>query len=162
MLYDFLAISIWTVFVKWIIVSVVKSISFGSKIHGTLCLYVLLITSCGVQAEAGGQLLKRVFRCYLSKFLSSWGTISSVYIRSEPSSFYLFVLGPLLKWGDVFTLGHRKWDVFIQSSNFNCCTAPGKNLCIVSPSLWSRSAPLGSTDVFQGFGDKVLTLQICL
>ena len=57
---------------------------------------------------------------------------------------------------------HRKWDVFTQGSNFNCCTAPGKNLCIAPSSLWSRSAPRGSTDVFQGFDNKVLTLQICL
>ena len=49
MLYDFLAISIWNVFVECIIISVVKSISFGSKIHRILYLNVLLITSCGVQ-----------------------------------------------------------------------------------------------------------------
>ena len=49
MLYDFHAISIWNVFVKGIIISVVKSISFGSKIHPTLHLYVLLITLCGVK-----------------------------------------------------------------------------------------------------------------
>ena len=58
MLYDFLAISIWNVFVKWIIVIVVKSISFGSKIHRTLYLNISLITASGVQA--GGHLLKRV------------------------------------------------------------------------------------------------------
>ena len=55
------------------------------------------------------------------------------------------------------TLGRRKWDVFPPGGNFNCCTAPGKNLCIVPPSLCSRSAPQGSTDVFQGFGKKILT-----
>ena len=50
MLYDFLAISIWDVFVKLTIISVVKSISFGSKIHHALYLNVLLIASRGVQA----------------------------------------------------------------------------------------------------------------
>ena len=43
MLYDFHAISIWIVFVKWIIISVVKSISFGYKVNCTFYLYVLLI-----------------------------------------------------------------------------------------------------------------------
>ena len=47
-------------------------------------------------------------------------------------------------------------------SNFNCCTAPGKNICMVRPSLWSRSAPRRSTDYFQAFRKKVLALQICL
>ena len=56
MLYGFLAISICNVFVKLIIISVVKSISFGSKIHCTL--NVLFITSSRVQA--GGHLLKSV------------------------------------------------------------------------------------------------------
>ena len=60
------------------------------------------------------------------------------------------------------TLGHRKWDVFPPGRNLNCCTAQGKNICIVPPSSWSRSALRGGTDVFQGFGSKVLTLQICL
>ena len=46
--------------------------------------------------------------------------------------------------------------------NFNCCTAPGKSLGIVLPSLGLRSAPRGSTDVFQGCGSKVPILHICL
>ena len=100
MLYDFLAISIWNVFVKWIIIIVVKSISFGSKIHLTLYLNVLLITN--VEYRQGSPFKESVggltlFRSHLSKFLSSWGTISQVYICSKPSSFYLFALGPLLK-----------------------------------------------------------------
>ena len=52
--------------------------------------------------------------------------------------------------------------MFTLGSNFNCCTVPGKNLCIVPPSLSSESAPRGSTYVFQGFENKVLTLQISL
>ena len=67
------------------------------------------------------------------KFLSCWGTVSQVYVRSKPSLFYLFALGPL-RQGDTYTLGHRKWDVFPLSSNFNCC----KNFCIVRASLWSH------------------------
>ena len=39
--------------------------------------------------------------------------------------------------------------MFTPGSNFNFCTAPGKNLCIVPPSLWSESAPRGNTDVFR-------------
>ena len=57
---DFLAISIWNVFVKLIIISVVKSISFGSKIPSTLYLNVSFITSCRVQAGGHRHLLKRV------------------------------------------------------------------------------------------------------
>ena len=52
MLYDLLAISIWNVSVKWSILSVIKSISLGSKIHRTLYLNVWLISSCGVRAGA--------------------------------------------------------------------------------------------------------------
>ena len=58
MLYDFLAISVWNVFVKWIITSVIKSISFGSKIQRTLYLNVLFIASFRVQA--GSHLLKKM------------------------------------------------------------------------------------------------------
>ena len=52
-------------------------------------------------------------------------------------------------------------NVFTLGSNFNCGTALGKSLSIVLPSLELRSAPQESTDVFQGCGNKVPTLQIC-
>ena len=78
----FLAISIWNVFVKRIIITVVESISFDSKIHRSLYLYVILITSCGVQAR--GHPSKRMlgltlFRPHLSKFLSSVGSIFGIF-----------------------------------------------------------------------------------
>ena len=70
--------------------------SFGSKIHHTLYLIVLLITASGVQA--GGHLLKSVgcltlFRSHLFKLLSA--VLLTVYVRSKPSLFYLFASGPL-------------------------------------------------------------------
>ena len=58
-------------------------ISFGSKIHRTLYLSVLLITASGVQA--GGSPLKESvggltsFRFHLSKFLTAVGSIFQLF-----------------------------------------------------------------------------------
>ena len=53
-----LSASGWNVFVKWVIIIAVESISFDSKIHRTLYLNVSFITTSELQA--GGHLLKSV------------------------------------------------------------------------------------------------------
>ena len=68
-------------------------------------------------------------RLHFWNFLSTQGPIFKFLLILGLDFFICLLQGK--KGGFVPPLGHQKWDVVSTlGSNFNCCTALGKNLCV--------------------------------